>query len=127
MGLYSASELELLFQHVVRDNPELTGRISTDSIRVRSVPAKTTKNGRNTVITMVGKPGKGFSEECTVYYNGPLNSNTVADVTTATNSFANKAYGRAVSQTDVEAAGVKGMAYFTITAKNRPFGAYFIF
>lgn len=98
MGLYSAPELELLCQQVVRDNPELAGRISADSIG-----------------------------ECTIYYDESLNSNTVADVTTASNSFANKAYGRVVIQTDVEAAGVKGIAYFTITAKNRPFGAYFLF
>lgn len=32
MGLYSAPELELLCQQVVRDNPEPAGRISTDSI-----------------------------------------------------------------------------------------------
>ncbi|EJY7993418.1 hypothetical protein OHI49_002316 [Salmonella enterica] len=69
MGLYSAPELELLCQQVVRDNPELAGRISADSIGVRGIPAETTKNGRNTVITLVGKPGKGFSGECTVYYD----------------------------------------------------------
>lgn len=32
MGLYGAPELELLCQQVVRDNPELAGRISADSI-----------------------------------------------------------------------------------------------
>lgn len=67
MGLYSAPELELLCQQVVRDNPELEGRVRADSIGVRGVPSATTKNGRNTVITLVGKPGKGFSGECTVY------------------------------------------------------------
>lgn len=69
MGLYSAPELELLCQQVVRDNPELAGRISADSVGVRGIPAETTKNGRNTVITLVGKPGKGFSGEMTVYYD----------------------------------------------------------
>ena len=69
MGLYTEPSMELLCQQVVRDNPELAGRISADSIGVRGIPAETTKNGRNTVITLVGKPGKGFSGECTVYYD----------------------------------------------------------
>ncbi len=98
MGFYSSTALELLCRLIQRDNPQHAGRISADSIG-----------------------------ECTIYYDKSLSSNTVADVTTASNSFANKAYGRAVIQTDVEAAGVKGIAYFTITAKNRPRRAYFLF
>lgn len=48
MGLYSAPELELLCQQVVRDNPEPAGRISTDSISlikrtVARLPKQTSK------------------------------------------------------------------------------------
>lgn len=68
MGLYTEPSMELLCQQIVRDNPGLAGKITADSVGVRGIPAETTKNGRNTVITLVGKPGKGFSGECTVYY-----------------------------------------------------------
>ena len=45
-------------------------------------------------------------------YDGPLNSNTVADVLTTANPQANKAYDRVVIQTGIDAAGIKGIAYY---------------
>ncbi|ANZ48727.1 virion structural protein [Erwinia phage vB_EamM_ChrisDB] len=69
MGLYTEPSMELLCQQVVRDNPELAGRITAGSIGVRGVPTAKTINGRNTQITLVGKPGKGFAGEITVYYD----------------------------------------------------------
>ena len=45
-------------------------------------------------------------------YDGPLNSNTVADVTTASNPSANKAFDRVVIQTGIDADGIKGIAYY---------------
>lgn len=45
-------------------------------------------------------------------YSGPLNSNTVQDVTTASAQFANKVYDRVVIQTGIDETGVKGVAYY---------------
>lgn len=69
MGLYTEPSMELLCQQVVRDNPELAGRITADSIGVRGVPLAKAAKGRNTQITLVGKPGKGFAGELLVYYD----------------------------------------------------------
>ncbi|AWN08862.1 putative virion structural protein [Salmonella phage SPAsTU] len=69
MGLYSEPSMELLCQQVVRDNPELAGRVTPGSVGVRGVPVAKNINGRNTQITLVGKPGKGFAGEATVYYD----------------------------------------------------------
>lgn len=69
MGLYTEPSMELLCQQIVRDNPGLAGKITADSIGVRGVPVAKNVNGRNTQITLVGKPGKGFAGEITVYYD----------------------------------------------------------
>ncbi|HHS7556200.1 TPA: hypothetical protein ACTPQ1_004490 [Salmonella enterica] len=69
MGLYTEPSMELLCRQVVRDNPELAGRVTPDSVGVRGVPVAKNINGRNTQITLVGKPGKGFAGEATVYYD----------------------------------------------------------
>ncbi|QVW28668.1 putative virion structural protein [Erwinia phage pEa_SNUABM_8] len=69
MGLYTEPSMELLCQQVVRDNPELAGRITADSIGVRGLPIAKAAKGRNTQITLVGKPGKGFAGELLVYYD----------------------------------------------------------
>ncbi|ANZ48723.1 virion structural protein [Erwinia phage vB_EamM_ChrisDB] len=45
-------------------------------------------------------------------YSGPLNSNTVQDVPTATAGMANKAYDRVVIQTGIDETGAKGRAYY---------------
>lgn len=69
MGLYTAPSIELLCQQVVRDNPQLAGKVTPDAFGVRGNPVATTANGRNTQITLVGLPGKGFKGELTVYYD----------------------------------------------------------
>lgn len=69
MGLYTEPSMELLCQQIVRDNPGLAGKITADSVGVRGVPVARNVNGRNTQITLVGKPGKGFAGEITVYYD----------------------------------------------------------
>lgn len=69
MGLYTESSMELLCQQVVRDNPELAGKITPDAVGVRGVPIAGQFTGRNTQITLVGKPGKGIIGEITVYYD----------------------------------------------------------
>lgn len=45
-------------------------------------------------------------------YDGPLNSNTVQDVATSGLPSANKNFDRVVVQTDIDNAGVKGVAYY---------------
>lgn len=45
-------------------------------------------------------------------YDGPLNSNTVQDVATSTMPSANKNFDRVVVQTGIDAAGIKGVAYY---------------
>lgn len=45
-------------------------------------------------------------------YSAPLNSNTVQDVPTTTNQWANKDYDRVVIQTGIDETGAKGVAYY---------------
>lgn len=45
-------------------------------------------------------------------YDGPLNSNTVQDVATTSMPSANKNFDRVVVQTGIDAAGIKGVAYY---------------
>jgi len=69
MGLYSKPSLELLCQQLIRDNPALANRATPDAFGVKGSPVAKQVNGRNTQITLAGRPGKGFSGELTVYYD----------------------------------------------------------
>ncbi|QVW55045.1 hypothetical protein pEaSNUABM29_00001 [Erwinia phage pEa_SNUABM_29] len=69
MAYYTESALQQLCQQVVRDNPDLAGRISPDTIGVNGSPVFRNLNGRNSQVTLIGKPGKGFIGELVVSYD----------------------------------------------------------
>jgi hypothetical protein len=69
MGFYNGTAMELLCQQVVRDNPAMAGKITPDTVAVNGSAVARTANGRNSQITFVGIPGKGFLGELTLSYD----------------------------------------------------------
>ncbi|QVW55794.1 hypothetical protein pEaSNUABM9_00213 [Erwinia phage pEa_SNUABM_9] len=69
MSLYTESAMQQLCQQVVRDNPNLAGQITPDAIAVNGSPVFRNINGRNSQVTLIGKPGKGFIGELVVSYD----------------------------------------------------------
>lgn len=69
MGFYNGTAMELLCQQVIRDNPSMAGRLTPDAVTVNGTAVARNNNGRNTQITFVGIPGKGFLGELTLSYD----------------------------------------------------------
>ncbi|ANZ49521.1 putative virion structural protein [Erwinia phage vB_EamM_Kwan] len=69
MGFYNGTAMELLCQQVIRDNPSMAGRLTPDAVTVNGTAVARNANGRNTQITFVGIPGKGFHGELTLSYD----------------------------------------------------------
>jgi len=69
MGFYSGTAMEMLCEQVVRDNPEMAGRISPETVIANGAVRVTSDNGRNTSITFNGVAGKGFLGELVLYYD----------------------------------------------------------
>lgn len=61
MQFYSKPALQLIFDQVNRDNPDLPIPLSEDCVAIKGlVTAAPNGSGRNSRVTFVGKPGKGY-------------------------------------------------------------------
>lgn len=118
-GLYQKASLDLLYDLINRDNPNLPYKVSADTFVLHSGPVvkdPTTNNGRNTQVVMRGVQGKGYRGLVTFNYNridfGQLFKDIEVVVThyTATNFYGliamfNSVYGLAVTADEMNNQG----------------------
>ncbi|QVW56023.1 hypothetical protein pEaSNUABM10_00160 [Erwinia phage pEa_SNUABM_10] len=70
MQFYSEAALQLIYRQVNRDNPNLPVPISDDTVAVKDT-VKSAGSGavRNSTITVVGKPGRGYYGKTLLYFD----------------------------------------------------------
>lgn len=69
MQFYSKRALQLIYDQVNRDNPDLPIKMAADIAALKSNPTAISANGRNTRVVFVAYPGKGYRGEITLYYD----------------------------------------------------------
>ncbi|AFQ96611.1 virion structural protein [Erwinia phage phiEaH2] len=69
MQFYSSAALQLIYDQVNRDNPDLPVKLTQDVAALKSGPTANSANGRNTRAVFVAYPGKGYRGEITLYYD----------------------------------------------------------
>ncbi|QVW28665.1 putative virion structural protein [Erwinia phage pEa_SNUABM_8] len=69
MQFYSKAALELVYDQVNRDNPQLPVKLSPTIAALTSGPSVSSTNGRNTRAVFTGFPGSGVQGNVTLYYD----------------------------------------------------------
>lgn len=69
MQFYSKKALQLIYDQVNRDNPDLPIKMAADVAALKTNPTAINANGRNTRVVFVAYPGKGYRGEITLYYD----------------------------------------------------------
>ncbi len=69
MQFYSEAALQLIYRQVNRDNPNLPVPINDTTVAINGTVKSANTSGRNSTITVVGKPGKGYYGKSAMYFD----------------------------------------------------------
>jgi len=69
MQFYSEAALQLIYRQVNRDNPNLPVPISDTTVAINGTVKSANTSGRNSTITVVGKPGRGYYGKSVLYFD----------------------------------------------------------
>lgn len=69
MQFYSEAALQLIYRQVNRDNPTLPVPVSKDTVALFGTVKAANSQGRNSTVTVVGIPGKGYYGKSVLYFD----------------------------------------------------------